>query len=676
MIQTAPPPYISGSESHLPHDKPLWKKMLHFLPVILIVSGLTVFLNQFGWTDGIQNATLDVIAQTRSLRPVDSLLVEVDENDYSQIFKRTSPMSKEGLARIISAVASGHPKMIVVDIDTSTDVLKDVTLPPDCSIVFGRLVQELPKEQTSKLFHVREAELAMRAPCKRSCFVVPPASELNESNSKSTIAGIAFLPRDVDGRVRRYCRKLQTVNEADSNSVQLSDSLPWAIAKAYRPELSKKESFESNEVFLAFDTDESVAIPSISAGTLLKMQDTVSAASQVQSGVPKTNSSDEGSRGWSEIAKDKIVFIGATFKDSRDTYKTIAGETPGVKLIAQAVETELEYGGIRFVDEPWSFIAQLLASILFVYINARYNRTLIPLVGLIAIPFAALVFSLLAFSTFALWANFVPVLFAVQLHALFNHIENIKRNNRELKAANIELNQKNAELVQTRKELGRAIDVGGQKERHRVAMRLHAETLMELFKLETKLDPLRQETSQTQIYNDVYDALQGARKNVRDVMDDLYPSSMRGGLAAAVKSLAQQSSSSGFAVSLVDERAMTSNISADDELRIYRIVQNAVRNVIEHSGADQCEVWLADGAGMLLVEVRDNGVGFQSLTGRPNSRGVMDMQELAELMNATIDWVTPSKKFDKGTDLVLKIPTDSLSPTADIPSTAPSPDQS
>ncbi|MBX9695064.1 MAG: CHASE2 domain-containing protein, partial [Cyanobacteria bacterium] len=505
-------------------------------------------------------------------------------------------------------------------------------------------------------------QLAMKPLCERTCLVVSGSN----AEKSSFLIGAAFIPRDADGKVRRYCRKIQTVSTTESNKIQMMDSLPWIVAKTYNPALAKKEKIESNEVFLVFDTNDQDKIHCMSAGTLLEMFDNLSA----QQASPDTEAT-----GWNELVKNKIVYIGGTFKDSRDFHKTVAGdETAGVKIIAQAVETELEFGGIRIVDDVWSFFAQLLASVLFVYINVRYNRTAVPLIGVIAIPFAALVFSLVAFSTFALWANFIPVLVAVQLHALFSHIENIKRSNRELKAANIELKEKNIQLIQTKKELARAIDVGGQMERHRVSMRLHAETLMELFKLETKLDPLREAKDKEDIYNNIYDALRETRRNVRDVMDDLYPSSMKGGLAPALRNLAKQNSSSRLAVSLVDDRTSPSPLDSDDELRLYRIVQNALRNVIEHSQADQCEICLDERDGKLTLEVRDNGVGFQSLTGRPNSRGVLDIQELTELLNGTIEWITPSKKFERGTSIILTLPLASLRPTSveNTVSTSPS----
>ena len=64
------------------------------------------------------------------------------------------------------------------------------------------------------------------------------------------------------------------------------------------------------------------------------------------------------------------------------------------------------------------------------------------------------------------------------------------------------------------------------------------------------------------------------------------------------------------------------SLPASLDLSAYRIVQEALTNVVKHSGADRCHVVLEYGAGSLLVEVTDPGPGVPSEVGAPARAGV------------------------------------------------------
>lgn len=67
---------------------------------------------------------------------------------------------------------------------------------------------------------------------------------------------------------------------------------------------------------------------------------------------------------------------------------------------------------------------------------------------------------------------------------------------------------------------------------------------------------------------------------------------------------------------------------------IFRILQEAMRNVVEHAGASHVEVLLAADAHTVTVSVRDNGRGFEPAALRQAERpgfGLMAMRERAEM---------------------------------------------
>jgi signal transduction histidine kinase len=74
--------------------------------------------------------------------------------------------------------------------------------------------------------------------------------------------------------------------------------------------------------------------------------------------------------------------------------------------------------------------------------------------------------------------------------------------------------------------------------------------------------------------------------------------------------------------------------SAAVEVAAYRIVTEALTNVVRHSGATRCRVALQVRAGWLLVEVADDGVGPG---GGADGVGTASMRERAAELGGTLE---------------------------------------
>ncbi|HZC22276.1 MAG TPA: ATP-binding protein [Candidatus Binatia bacterium] len=87
-------------------------------------------------------------------------------------------------------------------------------------------------------------------------------------------------------------------------------------------------------------------------------------------------------------------------------------------------------------------------------------------------------------------------------------------------------------------------------------------------------------------------------------------------------------------------------------VHIYRVLQEALNNVIRHSGAKQASVRLKFLEQTLDLEVEDRGAGFLE---RPSRRGIglVAMRERAELMNGQIVFSRPA---EGGTKVRLTVP--------------------
>ena len=98
-------------------------------------------------------------------------------------------------------------------------------------------------------------------------------------------------------------------------------------------------------------------------------------------------------------------------------------------------------------------------------------------------------------------------------------------------------------------------------------------------------------------------------------------------------------------------------VSSGAGIHIYRILQEALNNVIRHAGVNEVWVRLAFRPRNLLLEVEDHGKGMQPDPSR-RGIGVVAMRERAELLGGNIEWL-PSP--GGGTLLRLEVPKERLS---------------
>ena len=94
------------------------------------------------------------------------------------------------------------------------------------------------------------------------------------------------------------------------------------------------------------------------------------------------------------------------------------------------------------------------------------------------------------------------------------------------------------------------------------------------------------------------------------------------------------------------------------ELAIFRIVQEALRNVEKHASATQIDINIEYADGKININVIDNGKGFK-LAGevgelpREGRLGLMGMQERAHLLGGN---VTLKSELNHGTNVLIELP--------------------
>lgn len=136
--------------------------------------------------------------------------------------------------------------------------------------------------------------------------------------------------------------------------------------------------------------------------------------------------------------------------------------------------------------------------------------------------------------------------------------------------------------------------------------------------------------------------LRNAIGDIRRVVHDLRPPVLdQLGLATAMRDFAESCSTRdevGTHVT-VDLPENLPPLSAAVEVAIYRIMQEALTNVVRHASADKCIVRLSveerEDRYTLILDVSDNGVGLRSV--RTAGVGLASMRERAEELGGTLN---------------------------------------
>jgi len=75
------------------------------------------------------------------------------------------------------------------------------------------------------------------------------------------------------------------------------------------------------------------------------------------------------------------------------------------------------------------------------------------------------------------------------------------------------------------------------------------------------------------------------------------------------------------------------------ETAVFRIVQEALTNILKHAGATRATVEVANGNGRMELVISDDGRGFDPsavTTHREGGMGLLGMRERAELLGGTL----------------------------------------
>jgi len=209
----------------------------------------------------------------------------------------------------------------------------------------------------------------------------------------------------------------------------------------------------------------------------------------------------------------------------------------------------------------------------------------------------------------------------------------------------------------------RQVTMAQEEERKRISRELHDETIQELVVLSRELDSLTSggnlSEEDRERLEKLYEEINGIIGGVRRLSQDLRPAALDSlGLLPALEWLASDVSAYSKIESKVSVLGTPRRLPQETELVLFRITQEALRNVWRHSQAAHVEVTVEFSQDNIRLVVRDDGIGFSPPEAtndlvRGGRLGLAGMQERIQLIGGNL---RIESEQGKGTTVMIEAP--------------------
>jgi len=338
-------------------------------PALFVIAIMVLLFQMRNLPETLANSSLDAaIAVERPIQARSVRLVTIDNEDYATMFHSRSPLDPALLAKILVAVAKGHPRAIVVDIDTSDVSFLNLGA-PQIPTVWNTSGEQHPDGKFSV-----DAPLGGRA------------------MASGSVAALAAVPQDDRGVVRgyRHTYPLETGGSIDSPGFAAA-----RMVEGHAPE--EHESLAEEMHFLDYRYR---FVP-------IKARDLVQ---------------DADSSTWEKLGlfAGQVVVVGGTYRVARDQFTTPKGLMDGCEIVAQAAAAEIDGTFISSASRWMTGLLMIVGGLatLAVYHWLKFRMAF--LVSLAMVPLLSVASNLILFHRFAAWGAMIPLVIAVIVAELYS----------------------------------------------------------------------------------------------------------------------------------------------------------------------------------------------------------------------------------------------------------------
>ncbi len=215
-----------------------------------------------------------------------------------------------------------------------------------------------------------------------------------------------------------------------------------------------------------------------------------------------------------------------------------------------------------------------------------------------------------------------------------------------------------AKLVETLNQYSQNLITNIEAERQRLAVEIHDGLGQNLLTIRNKI--LRT-LKQKGISENVQDTLHLLLDITTETLDDARAMSYNlrppilstMGLTVAIQTLAaKMKDTSNLKISLLMEQSVDGFVEKENDINIYRILQESFTNVIKHAKATKIDIKIIKNDSFLDISFKDDGIGFNQ-NAQINGQGILGIKERVALLRGTINIISEESS---GTLLYIQIP--------------------
>ncbi|HEY7927640.1 MAG TPA: ATP-binding protein [Candidatus Dormibacteraeota bacterium] len=203
--------------------------------------------------------------------------------------------------------------------------------------------------------------------------------------------------------------------------------------------------------------------------------------------------------------------------------------------------------------------------------------------------------------------------------------------------------------------LQQAIDAS-DAERKRIASDLHDGVVQTLAGLAFSLAARGSATTADPLMLEAAGTLRSSVTDLRTLMIEIAPPDLAvSGVDSALRKLLEPLPAKGIEVEL--DATSATHLPADKTSLVFRVAQEAIRNVVNHSQATKVITTLRFADGKVTLQVEDNGKGFSAADrSRRRDEGHVGLSLLNNAVEASSGTLSLESEPGRGTSLMLELP--------------------
>ncbi len=208
------------------------------------------------------------------------------------------------------------------------------------------------------------------------------------------------------------------------------------------------------------------------------------------------------------------------------------------------------------------------------------------------------------------------------------------------------------------KNLSDSLQNNIEQERQRIARELHDGIGQDLLLLKLNLlndyKDIIQNSAHSDSFKNSIDSLKKIITELNIILFNLTPTALKEmGLGPTLASIVNKITAAGFIKGSLNIVGLNERLNNKLEITIYRIVQEALNNIIKHSNAKEFSIQLINSNKRIKILIADNGTGIPAGRKEHAGFGLINIRERVEYFNGVFKIDTSEKN---GTLLVIDIP--------------------